>query len=67
MKSIIKFGDIMNKEDINKFNELSRKICKELKPKDKCMKCPFYQWATYYSCFDYQSYEYPLNGDEFDE
>ena len=55
----------MNKIDIAMFNELSRKICNELKPKDKCMSCPFYQWDTYYNCFDENGFNYPINeGDD---
>ena len=54
----------MNKEDINKFNELSRKLCDELKPKN-CMDCPFCQWDGYFNCFDKDGFKYPINeGDE---
>ena len=51
----------MDKEDIKIFNELSRKLCDELKNKGECINCPFYQWDTYYNCFDEDKYEFPLS------
>lgn len=50
----------MNREDINNFNILARKLCNELKPENKCAYCPFHQWDTYYNCFDEDMCEYPL-------
>ena len=55
----------MNKEDIKIFNELSRKLCNELKYKDNCMDCPFYQWDTYFNCFDEDKCEFPLSEVEY--
>lgn len=50
----------MTKEEIKIFNELSRKLCNELKNKDDCLHCPFFQWDTYFNCFDEDDCEYPL-------
>ena len=57
----------MTKEELKVFNELSRKLCNELKKNDKCLHCPFYQWDTYYSCFDYKDCEYPLTEEQYEQ
>lgn len=51
----------MTKEEIKIFNKVSRELCDKLKSEDKCECCPFYQWDTYYNCFDEDGYDYPLN------
>lgn len=57
----------MIKEDVKLFNILSRKLCDELKNDDRCMDCPFYQWDTYFNCFNEDNCDYPLSLKENDK
>ena len=57
----------MTNQEIKIFNILSKKLCNELSKNDKCAYCPFYQWDTYYNCFNEDEFEFPLNEDELEE
>ena len=51
----------MTTEEIRIFNILSRKLCDEFLKDDRCEYCPFYQWDSYFNCFNQDNYKYPMS------